>query len=122
MSDEQLPLPDPGANRIGKFSGPDAGAPETQRASAILVYPRTGIARERVLRLIHLAGEWGVTDEEGMERLRMAANTYRPRRNELLNDGWVSESAMRRRTHSGTWAVAWVLSEQAEVLLKGRYA
>lgn len=105
-------LPDPATNRIGKFSA--SGAPETQRDAAILVYPRTGTARARVLRLITAAGESGVTDEEGTAALGMLMNTYRPRRNELLNDGWIVDSSVRRRTAaSGAWAVAWVLSPAA---------
>ncbi len=111
---EQLELPLPGANRIGRFHGPNSGAPETQREAALLVYPRTGIARERVLRLITRAGEAGVTDEEGRRVLGMFENTYRPRRNELLNDGWIVDTGVRRPTTSGARAVAWVLSERGK--------
>jgi hypothetical protein len=108
------PLRDPSENRIGKFSGPQAGAPSTQRGAAQLVYPRTGIARERVLTLIIGSADFGVTDEEGMHRLSMAQNTYRPRRNELMNDGWIEDVGIRRNTTSLTPAVAWVLSERAK--------
>lgn len=112
------PLPDPSKNRIGKFSAPAAGAPATQRDAAILVYPRTGIARERVLALILGSGELGVTDEEGMSSLRMAQNTYRPRRNELMNDGWIRDDGVRRPTLSGAAATAWVATPEARRMVR----
>jgi hypothetical protein len=117
--DEDPKLPDPSENRIGKFSGPGAGAPETQRGAARLVYPRSGIARERVLRAIATRDDYGLTDEEGMRHLRMAANTYRPRRNELMNDGWIVDAGARRSTASGAAAVAWVLSRAGREQWRG---
>lgn len=103
-------LPDPSANRIGKFHGPDAGAPETQRQSAILIYPNTGTARRGVLDFIAESGEHGATDEEISIALRMRLNTERPRRNELLNDGWIETNGRTRPTDTGTDAAVWVLS------------
>lgn len=105
-------LSDPDANDIGRFHGLDAGAPDTQREAAIAVYPRTGTDRRRVLDWIATQGARGATDEEIVEALRMPANTERPRRNELLNDGWIVDSGERRRTSTGTDAAAWVLSER----------
>jgi hypothetical protein len=111
-------LPDPRENRVGKFHGPASGAPDTQRAAAILVYPKTGIARERVLRNIIESGEFGVIDEDGYRRLRMIQNTYIPRRNELTNDGWIKDSGRRRETAAGAQAVVWVATERALVAIR----
>jgi hypothetical protein len=104
-------LPSPDDNRLGKFHGPDAGAPETERAAAVSVYPRTGTARRRVLDFIYGSGSHGATDEEIQTGLAMGANTQRPRRVELLNDGWIEDSENRRKTSTGTDAVAWVMTE-----------
>lgn len=103
-------LPSPDTNAIGKFHGPDAGAPETERAAAIRVYPRTGTARRIVLDFIGATGERGATDDEMQAALTMGANTQRPRRVELLNAGWIEDSGARRKTGTGSDAVAWVLT------------
>lgn len=110
---EAAGLPDPEANRIGKFSDPEAsGAPVTQRKAAILVYPRSGTYRIGVLRAIAKADAHGATDEELYQATGWDENTVRPRRNELMNDGWVEDSGRTRRTPSGKDAVVWVLTEQ----------
>jgi hypothetical protein len=106
-------LPSPDENRIGKFSDPSAsGAPVTQRKSAILTYPRSGTYRRGVLDAIARARDAGATDEELYAATGWDENTVRPRRNELMNDGWVEDSGRTRRTPSGKDAVVWVLSEQ----------
>ena len=105
-------LPDPDEDRLGKFMAPEHGAPETQRRAAVAAYPRTGTWRRKVLDEIGRAGERGMTDEELYGALRGDENTIRPRRNELLNDGWIEESGIERKTPSGKDAMAWVLTEQ----------
>jgi hypothetical protein len=116
MTDEQLglfdPLPSPDDDRIGAFHGPQAGAPDTERQAAISVYPRTGTCRRRVLDFIARSGERGATDEEVSLALRMRLYTAAPRRNELLNDGWVEDSERQRFTTTGTRATVWVLTEK----------
>ena len=109
-------LPDPGRKEIGKFSHPDSGAPETQRQSAILIYPRTGTWRLRVLNAI--ANHGGATDEELYAITGGDENTVRPRRNELMNDGWIEDSGRRRRTPSKKDAVVWDLTANARAQWK----
>jgi hypothetical protein len=112
MSAEQLELlPNPDADDLGAFHGPQAGAPETERLAAIAVYPRTGTSRRRVLDAIRAAGDAGRTDEELSIELRLRWRSTAPRRNELLNGGWIVDSHRRRRTTSGATAAVWVLSE-----------
>ena len=108
---EYQSLPDPGRDTIGKFHGPQARAPSTEREAAILQYPNTGTKRRQVLDHIASCGEHGATDEEISIALGMRLYTAAPRRNELLNDGWVEESPLRRRTTTGTAAAVWVLTE-----------
>lgn len=103
-------LPNPDRVTIGAFHGPAAGAPETERRAALEVYPRTGTCRRRVLDAIALASERGMTDEELSLELRMRLYTAAPRRNELLNDGWIEDSGARRPTTTGARATVWVLT------------
>jgi hypothetical protein len=101
----------PDENRIGKFHGPDSGAPRTEREAAILAYPNSGTARRRVLDHI-AASASGATDEEISLALDMRLYTAAPRRNELLNDGWICDSGKTRPTTTGTRAVVWVLTQK----------
>lgn len=103
-------LPDPGRNEIGKFHGPGAGAPSTEREAAIEQYPRSGTARRRVLDYIASAGDDGATDEEAALALDMRLYTAAPRRNELLNTGWIYDTGRSRRTTTGSKAVVWALT------------
>lgn len=105
-----VPLPSPDRNTVGKFHGPAAGAPPTERQAAILVYPNTGTARRRVLDFIAAQGSQGATDEELSLALQLRLYTAAPRRNELLNDGWIRDSGRTRSTTTGASASVWVLS------------
>lgn len=106
----QASLASPDANRLGKFQNPDSGAAVTQRQAAILAFPGTGTQRRRVLD--HIARTGGATDEEMQQALDMNPSTQRPRRVELVDDGWVEDSGRTRKTPSGRDAVVWVLTEQ----------
>lgn len=106
-------LSEVGKNTVGKFHAPAAGAPATELASAIAVYPRSGTQRRKVLDAIHAAGMAGLTDEEISNSLKMLANTERPRRVELEEGGWIMDSGKKRKTEaSGSDAVVWVLTEK----------
>lgn len=106
-------LPNPEENRIGRFNNPALSkAPETQRVSAVLVYYKSGSDRQAVLAEIALSGEVGMTDFEIEESLVMRHQTASARRNDLMNDGWIEDSGLRRLTDSGRPAVAWILTTQ----------
>lgn len=107
---ERLRSPD--ENRIGKFHGPAAGAPATERQAAILMYPKTGTARRQVLDFIAAQGERGATDEEVSLALNMRLYTAAPRRNELRDDGWVIDTGKTRPTTTRTQAAVWVLTSE----------
>lgn len=105
---EQLSLMDPDANEIGKFQR--SGAAVTQRLAALSIYPHTGTDRRRVLDFVASRGEWGATDDEMQQALRMNPSTQRPRRVELRDGGWIEQSGRKRRTLSRRAAVVWVLT------------
>lgn len=66
--------------------------------------------RRRVLLAIGMS-KAGLTDEQIQRRCRMAGNTERPRRIELLEAGIIRDSGRTRRTASGRMAVVWELVE-----------
>lgn len=116
LTDPDRELTDPDRNEIGKFQAPGRGAAVTQRKAAILVYPRTGTQRRKVLDYVAAEGERGATDEEIAAALGMLANTERPRRVELEEGGWIADSGLRRKTAaSGSDAAVWTLTEEGRM-------
>lgn len=84
------------------------GAKPTAVAAAVRAAPGSGTQRGRVLRCIVDAGEEGATDEQIMDRLGMPLNTVRPRRLELVEQGYVFDSGDTRPTAAGNAAIVWV--------------
>jgi len=80
----------------------------TSRAAATKVAPGSGTQRGRVLRCVVDAGAEGVTDDQVRDRLGMELNTVRPRRLELVEQGYVIDSGDTRMTSSGNPAVVWL--------------
>lgn len=80
---------------------------DTSREAALMAEPHRDTDLARVLLVIRAACVDGVTDEEIVERARMAGNTVRPRRVELVQRGLVIDSGVRRPTRSGRKAVVW---------------
>lgn len=106
---KEFHLPDPGREEVKVAND----APGTSVAAAEAMLPRSGTARYKVLEFIFQRGERGATDEEIMEGLHMSPNTARPRRNELMNDGWIEDSGKRRETAAHQDSIVWVLSGRA---------
>lgn len=102
-------LPDPDEDRPGAAH---RGAGDTERGSAWAIFPRTGTWRRRVLDAIGRSDDHGRTDWELHQELGGMLYTVAPRRNELLNGGWIMDSGRRRRTNSRNAAIVWVLSER----------
>jgi hypothetical protein len=71
------------------------------------MYP-SSTKKEQVYRHIVSMGDYGSTDEELQEVLDMGANTQRPRRRELVQEGKVQMSGKRRRTNLNRWSIVWV--------------
>jgi hypothetical protein len=98
--------PDPAANRVGAAHW---NASDTEQEAAMQIQPRSGTWRAKVLEEITRAGDDGATDWELHVRTGGLLYTIAPRRNELLNDGWIRDSGRRRVTPNGTRAIVWVL-------------
>ncbi len=85
-------------------------APEgTSSVAAAQIEPKAATLRAKVLEFIAGRGIAGATDEEVQAALQMDANTERPRRYELVGDGLVRDSGMRRKTTSGRPAAVWII-------------
>lgn len=113
-------LPSPDENRVGRFHGPDAGAPATERQAALLIFPNSGTARRKVLDFVAGKARAGATDEEVSLALDMRLYTAAPRRNELVTDGWLEDSGRRRETTTGAHAAVWVLTKMGLEMWKPR--
>lgn len=109
MTPEQLSLPDP--------SEPAAytGRTTTSATAAALVYPKTGTQRQRVLQAITDSFD-GLTDAQIQDRLHMTESTQRPRRVELVQQGWIRDSGRRRCYNGHSEAIIWVLTDTARRL------
>ena len=87
-------------------------APDTEREAAIAVFPRTGTQRRQVFDYLALTGEGGATDWELAEELEISRTGVGARRNELMRDGYVSDSGRRRLGPYGMRGIVWVLSDK----------
>lgn len=88
--------------------------PQTSIAAACRALGSTGSARRRVLVALADADS---TDEELQARLRMAANTQRPRRVELVRLGLVSATEDRRPTATGAPSIVWAATTSGLIAL-----
>lgn len=89
---------------------PSVRGSDTSVAAAKQIEPITGALRLAVYAMLVSRGWVGATDEEMQDALEMAPNTQRPRRIELVEDGWVRDSGRTRPTRSGRKAVVWVVA------------
>ena len=91
---------------IGRFH---RNAPDTERKAAIAVYPRTGTQRRRVYDYLEQRGSRGATDWELAESLHISRTGVGARRNELMKEGLVKDSGLRRIGPYGLKGIVWVL-------------
>lgn len=81
----------------------------------------TATLKARVYRELVSRGREGGTDEELQMDLAMSPNTQRPRRVELVRQGFVEDSGMTRKTQARrdavVWRVARVKEDQGELAL-----
>lgn len=89
-----------------------AHAHDTERAAASWIMPRSGTLRRLVLDAIAAAYFYGLTDDEMQVQLGMNPSTQRPRRVELSEDGWITDSGDRRTTRGGRQAIVWKLTPE----------
>ena len=62
----------------------------------------------QVYRFIWEQKTYGAIDDEIYRGLNMRQNTARPRRNDLMNQGYIVDSGKRRQTRSGREAIIWI--------------
>ena len=98
------------------YSPPAQRHSDTSVAAAEAIKPKAASLREQVYQHILKKSDWdGVTDEEISENLEISGNTIRPRRVELVAEGRVVDSGMRRKTRSGRMAAVWVVKSDESV-------
>jgi hypothetical protein len=85
---------------------------DTSRAAAKRATAKAPTDRYRVFDLLAHEPK-GLTDEQIQTRLRLNANTERPRRVELERRNLVRDSGRRRKTRSGCLAVVWIVTGNA---------
>lgn len=96
---EQLDIFDPPAQRHSR----------TSRLAAKEIKPYVPSIRQRVLEVIIREGP--ISDQAIADRLEMAENTVRPRRVELVAEGWARAAPDTVLTRSKRQATAWVAAE-----------
>jgi hypothetical protein len=92
-------------------------ASSTERAAAMAVMPRSGTQRMTVLQAIADSPD-GLTDPEVSRKTGIYLYSAAPRRCELLDGGWVTDSGKRRSTGHGGEAIVWVATEKTRVALR----
>jgi len=83
----------------------------TSADAALRAEPRAGTDRANILLRFQRWAESGWTDEELAAVLDMNPSTLRPRRIELVRQGWVKDSGRTRKTRSGRSATVWIAVE-----------
>ena len=84
---------------------------DTSTEAAEEIIPRLKRLTDKVFNNLGHAGEFGVTDDEGMMHIGVDGNSYRPRRIALMHRGLVRDSDLRRLTRRNRNAVVWELTE-----------
>lgn len=97
-------------------------ARRTSAAAAAAVEPRTGTQRHALLTAVARVSRdpalGGLTDVELAAATGIRPNSLRPRRKELVDGGWLTDSG-RTRQHHGNEHIVWVLTEKARQLIAG---
>ncbi len=101
------PIPDPPAHHAAPHGTSDVAA----RA----IKPKAETLRQQVLGAIRAAGPRGLCDFEGQALLNLKAQTYGPRRIELMKIGAVVDSGQRRRTPANRPAAVWIACEYLDM-------
>lgn len=81
--------------------------PDTSHAAALRALPCTGTGKARVLARLQEVHPAGLTDEELQRQLNMGPNTCRPRRVDLVREGWVEDSGERVPSSTGSPSIVW---------------
>jgi hypothetical protein len=88
--------------RVGRRS------PKTSQIAAERVLPRTGTKRRALYNLIYASGVEGKADHEIEAITGWLHQSASSIRNGLMNDGWIWDSKIRRKTPQGNDAIVWI--------------
>lgn len=91
---------------------PTNGTVTSQAAADSLSEQALTEQQRRVLNALWKARPGGLTDEEIQRITGLNPSSERPRRGELLAQGWIEDSGTTRPTESGRSAVVWRVSQQ----------
>lgn len=84
---------------------------DTSTEAAEAAAPKLRAITDKIFGLIGRAGGLGITDDEGMVHTGMDGNSYRPCRINLMHQGLIHDSGLRRLTRRNRNAVVWELTE-----------
>jgi hypothetical protein len=84
---------------------------DTSEAAAQAVRAKAPSQKARVLRYVESRGGDGATDDEIEVGLALPHQSASARRNDLVRQGKLRDSGLRRKTRAGQQAVAWVVGE-----------
>ncbi|MGP1346644.1 MAG: hypothetical protein ACTS3F_08260 [Phycisphaerales bacterium] len=103
------PTSGPSSRRRTTCGDPPArhDGPETSKAAAAAMREAAPKQRARVFAFIASRGEHGATDDEGERALDLPAQTYTPRRGELVKRGLIAWTGDKRPTERGRLARVW---------------
>jgi hypothetical protein len=92
---------------------PISGKRATSKAAARRVEPAVNTQRRLLLDIFRntafAVDEYGYTDSELVIKSNLLPNTLRPRRNELVEDGWLVDTGHTRKNQNGNKEVVWSL-------------
>jgi predicted transcriptional regulator len=86
---------------------------ECRRSAMRSMDPQRTTLRDKVYRMIAVAGRHGMTDEEIQQQGNLSGNTARPRRKELQDLGLIEAAPQKRKNRSGREATVWIKSRNA---------
>ena len=95
---------------VPQRAAPYVAGSRTSAAAARSIAGRSKSMQDRVLEFFKLRGQFGGTDQEIANFLRLPENSIRPRRIELVQIGLVCDSGKTRLTKSRRSAVVWIIA------------
>lgn len=85
-------------------------AQQTSVMAALSALPKTGTKRRLTYDLIKDAGDRGLCDHELESITGWLHQSASAARNTLMNDGFIKDSGLRRKTPTGNDAIVWIIS------------
>jgi hypothetical protein len=108
--------------QVTHYAAELSGPTDTSAAALAAALPKASGNRARVLKYVrwtcnNFPSRGGATDVELATLTKLSANSVRPRRGELVAQGWIEDSGVRR-DHNGRPHIVWSLTEAARQRLQ----